>query len=80
MLMKRIDLDRERSEKKLTLKEFLASYNQDLPPGYPRASAAYLADFIGTHPELFKEKNVWSLDKHRKRVMDWLPGYVRSHS
>ena len=72
------DLDRERSEKKISLAEFLISYNDGLPAGYPRASAALLKTFTGVYPELFKQGDLWSLDQHRKRVMDWLPAHVRA--
>ena len=72
------DLDRERSERKLTLAQFLASYNEGLPLEYPRASAPLLKEFSASYPELFKEGAVWSLDQHRKRVMDWLPAHVRA--
>lgn len=76
--MKGPDLDRERSEKELTLREFLAAYNEGLPPEYPRATAPLLKKFSGAYPTLFKE-GTWSLGQHRKRVMDWLPSYVRAH-
>lgn len=72
------DLDRERSERKLSLAQFLASYNEDLPLEYPRASLSLLKEFSGSYPELFKTGDVWSLDQHRKRVMDWLPAHIRT--
>ncbi|HYF29034.1 MAG TPA: hypothetical protein VEA36_01550 [Candidatus Paceibacterota bacterium] len=71
------DLDRERSERRLSLTEFMHSYNEGLPPEYPRVSVSILETFIGIYPELFKRKEAWSLDQHRKRVMDWLPSYIR---
>jgi hypothetical protein len=74
--MKGPDLDRERSEKERSLKEFLALYNEGLPPGYPRASAQLLKQFSAAYPALFKGE-VWSLGQHRKRLMDWLPAHVR---
>lgn len=77
--MKGPDLDRERSERKLTPSEFLTSYNEGLPSEYPRASTALLARFVESYPDLFKHGNSWSLDQHRKRVMDWLPSYLRAH-
>ncbi|MEK7079994.1 MAG: hypothetical protein AAB901_01775, partial [Patescibacteria group bacterium] len=64
---------------KLSLAEFLANYNDGLPSQFPSASAALLKTFSETHPELFKTGVTWSLDQHRKRVMDWLPVYLRSH-
>lgn len=75
--MKGPDLDRERSEKECTLKEFLTLYNEGLPTGYPRASASLLREFSAAYPALFKG-DIWSLGQHRKRVMDWLPTHGRA--
>lgn len=69
--MKAPDLDRERSEESHTLPEFLKLYNENLPLAFPRASAALLEEFKRTHADFFKT-NVWSLELHRKKVMDWL--------
>ena len=76
--MKGPDLDRERSEKRLTLAEFLKSYNADLPEGFPRASLPLLKEFAKRYPELFKLGITWSLDQHRKKLMDWLPMRMRN--
>ncbi len=78
--MKGPDLDRERSEKKLTSAEFLKSYNADLPAEFPRASLPILKEFAKKYPELFKLGDAWSLDQHRKKLMDWLPMHMRSFS
>jgi hypothetical protein len=67
------DLDRERSEKSLSLSEFLKSYNEGLPLEFPRASLALLREFKVAHAALFKNSDSWSLDQHRKVVMNWLP-------
>lgn len=72
------DLDRERSEEKRTQADFLAAYNTGLPPQFPRASASLLAVFKAAYPALFKNDGLWSLDTHRKKVMDWLPSYLKS--
>jgi len=72
------DLDKEYSEKKLTLPEFLSAYNAGLPTGFPRASAALLRAFCAKFPDFFKRGDIWSLDQHRKKVMDWLPGHLRA--
>jgi len=77
--MKGPDLDRERSERKLSFSQFLATYNEELPSAFPRASAPSLKAFSKSHPELFRNGSTWSLDQHRKRVMDWLPRYLRSN-
>lgn len=66
------DLDRERSEKFRSLDEFLELYNESLPASFPPASAALLEEFRKTHGTFFKSAKRWSLDLHRKRVMDWL--------
>jgi len=74
------DLDRERSEKKLSLPEFLSMYNEGLPSEYPKASTPLLTAFNLKHPELFKREGVWSLDQHRKKFMDWLPNHLRTNA
>jgi hypothetical protein len=76
--MKGPDLDRERSEKKISLKEFSASYNDGLPEGYPTVNASILKVFSTKNAHFFKNKDEWSLDQHRKKVMDWLPTYLRT--
>lgn len=70
--MKSPDLDRQRSEKSRSLNDFLKLYNENLPITFPRASIALLEDFRDAHTSLFKSSDVWSLDLHRKKVMDWL--------
>jgi len=75
--MKTPDLDRERSERKLSLTDFLKSYNKDLPDGFPPASLPVLREFRKTYSGLFKGENTWSLDKHRKKFMDWRPQRTR---
>ena len=71
------DLDRERSERKCSLAEFLKLYNDGLPLGFPRVTGVLLAAYQGRYAEQFKD-GLWSLDLHRKKVMDWLPGYLKS--
>jgi len=78
--MKGPDLDRERSEKLLSLKDFLKNYNEDLPSQFPRASTKLLNIFRAGYPGSFKSEDGWSLDQHRKKVMDWLPGYLRANN
>lgn len=51
--------------------DFLASYNKNIPAGFPRASEALLEKFKSENPLFFKHGNFWSLDEHRKKVMDW---------
>ncbi len=76
--MKAPDLDKERSEKKLTVADFLKSYNDSLPKDFPRASLPVLEKFKKNYPALFKTDNEWTLDQHRKKLMDWLPQHLTS--
>jgi spermidine/putrescine-binding protein len=57
----------------ITLNEFLESYNKNMPANFPRASVELLKKFKEEHSALFKNGNFWSLDQHRKKLMDWLP-------
>ncbi len=57
----------------IPLAEFLASYNKNMPASFPRASAAALKRFREAHAGLFKHGDLWSLDQHRKKLIDWLP-------
>lgn len=75
--MKLPDVDKIRSEKSLSFSDFLKSYNEDLPLQFPRASAALLREFKKAHIALFKG-DMWSLDQHRKKVMDWLTSRSRA--
>jgi hypothetical protein len=74
--MRTPDLDKERSEKKRSLADFLSLYNENLPAAFPKASTLLLEEFKSIHTGLFpKRGNVWSLDQHRRKVMDWLRSY-----
>lgn len=75
--MKAPDLDRIRSEKSLSINAFLKAYNEDLPTQFPEASLPLLREFKKTYASFFKSGD-WSLDVHRKKVMDWLPGRLRN--
>lgn len=75
--MKGPDLDRERGEKKRSQPEFLRMYNEGLPPGFPRATTATLAEYKKRYRGQFKD-GLWSFELHRKKFMDWLPMYLKS--
>ena len=70
--MRTPDLDRERSEKKRTLVDFVALYNENLPSIFPKASEELLKEFKTGHSGLFGAGKGWTLDQHRRKVMDWL--------
>jgi hypothetical protein len=61
------------SEIQTSLPDFLKSYNETIPAGFPHASVILLKKFKELHTALFKHGDLWSLDQHRKKLMDWLP-------
>ena len=78
-MTKHKDIGLELNQAMTALPIFMESYNQTLPMGFPRASLEALKEFQEAHPTLFKDSKEWSIDKHRKRLMDWLASYrVRS--
>lgn len=58
-----------------TAGDFMQYYNLHLPVNFPKASLAALEEFRKTHLTLFGTKITWSIEKHRKRLMDWLFSY-----
>jgi len=57
----------------ISVSEFLESYNKHMPAGWPKATATLLQKFRSEHTALFTHGDLWSLDQHRKKLMDWLP-------
>lgn len=57
----------------ISVTEFLESYNKNMPVGWPRATSSLLQKFRDAHSSLFTHGDQWSLDQHRKKLMDWLP-------
>ena len=57
----------------ISVEEFLASYNKNMPAGWPHVTAAILQKFRDAHTALFTHGDQWSLDQLRKKLMDWLP-------
>lgn len=74
-IVKPPDLESERSLKERSLTDFLNSYNKNLPFEFPSATQSSLLQFKKSNPSIFKDNVSWSLDKHRKKFMDWLPQY-----
>ena len=68
----------ELNQIKTPLLAFMESYNKSIPVSFPRVSVKTLKRFQALHPVLFKHSNEWSIDKHRKRLMDWLPSYSKT--
>ena len=61
------------SQQRIPLSDFLETYNKNMPQSFPRASLSLLEKFKNEHLTLFKTDNLWSLDLHRKKLIDWLP-------
>lgn len=74
--MKRKHLEQEINQVVVSTVGFMEAYNKKLPKGFPEASVRNLEEFYKGHSLLFKNGyNKWSIDKHRKRVMDWLSSH-----
>ena len=56
---------------------FAQHYNKSIPETFPRVSVRILEQFQTAYPALFKGKREWTVDKHRKKVMDWLATQAR---
>ncbi|OHA01501.1 MAG: hypothetical protein A3C12_01870 [Candidatus Sungbacteria bacterium RIFCSPHIGHO2_02_FULL_49_20] len=63
------------NQMQVSLSDFLESYNKNMPADFPRASVALLNKFKDTHSTLFRHGDLWSVDLHRKRLIDWMPRY-----
>jgi len=59
----------------LSMEEFILYYNQNIPISFPEATKEALKEFQETHASLFDKSKAWTIDKHRRRVIDWLPSY-----
>lgn len=64
--------DEEINQMDTTLLVFMEAYNKKIPKDFPVATISLLKKFQLAHPKHFKGENNWSIDKHRKRFMDWL--------
>lgn len=75
MMKRRKKEEWDLGQEQIPLAAFLASYNQNIPADFPRASTAILKKFQDVHPSLFKNGDTWSIAQHRKRLIDWLSSY-----
>lgn len=57
----------------VTRAAFMKAYNENMPGGFPHVTTTLLKKFQDAHPTLFKHGDSWSLDRHRKKLIDWLP-------
>jgi len=73
-------IDKEKIEEDASLVEsstrvFVGYYNKNIPDAFPRATFKALEEFQAVYPSLFKENREWTINKHRKKLMDWLSSY-----
>lgn len=59
-------------------KEFVEYYNENVPDSFPSVDLKTLKEFQSHYPALFEDKNEWIIDKHRKKLMDWLASYKKN--
>ena len=71
--MKRYGEELKICQIQMSLLDFLESYNKNMPRSFPLVSIQLLKEFKEVHSTLFKNSDLWSLEQHRKKVMDWLP-------
>jgi hypothetical protein len=69
--LKKVEKKPDESLTLITSQEFLASFNKNMPEGFKHASLQLLEKYKHENPSLFKHGDLWSLDEHRKKVMDW---------
>ena len=62
----------EQNQVVTSLAVFIENYNKSIPEDFPRATNKALKEFQIKHPILFKKSDEWSIEKHRKKLMDWL--------
>ena len=55
--------------------DFIEYYNQNIPEAFPPATRKVLEVFKETYPSLFKGSGEWVIEKHRKKLMDWMSSY-----
>ena len=73
--MRRRNIEQEQNRVGVSNSVFVDLYNRTIPQGFPRATEEMLVKFEISHPLLFKKTGMWSIDKHRKRFMDWLSSH-----
>lgn len=74
--MKKKDLQLELNQANTTIDVFMKAYNQTLPQDFPVVTISILKKFQEANSSLFRNKEKWSIEKHRKKLMDWLPMYI----
>lgn len=76
--MKKRDYVLERNQAMTMAADFLDLYNATIPAHFPKVTLETLKKFQTTNPAFFKRGNEWSIERHRKHLMDWLSSRVNS--
>ncbi len=71
--MKKKEKEPKLHENSISLSEFKDSFNQNMPETFPKVTEEQLLRFKKEHIAFFKHGDLWSLDLHRKKIIDWLP-------
>lgn len=58
-----------------SIETFIEYYNRNIPESFPHATPDALEKFQAAYPTLFKGSRKWVIDKHRKKLMDWLASH-----
>ncbi|MBC7836634.1 hypothetical protein H7X87_02540 [Acetobacteraceae bacterium] len=69
--MKTLSKKLDEAEKQISSFDFMESYNKNIPAGFPHATEALLKKFKEENPVFFTHGDLWSLDEHRKKMVDW---------
>ncbi|MCX5748661.1 MAG: hypothetical protein NTZ10_00220 [Candidatus Saganbacteria bacterium] len=64
--------DPQTDESKMSTKQFVRWYNDNVPEDFPKSSVESMDDFKKKHHGLFRGRRKWQIDRHRKHVMNWL--------
>lgn len=73
--MKRKNDELKLNQNLTPLSAFRESYNKTIPSHFSPVTVEKLKEFQASCPSLFRSKDEWSIDKHRKRLMDWLAAH-----
>lgn len=55
-----------------SIEDFAEYYNKNIPISYSKVTVDDLIEFKQTHQSLFVGDGNWTIDKHRKKLMDWI--------
>jgi hypothetical protein len=74
-MREKMNPNQEFNEAGMPLKAFIEYYNRTIPADFTHATEKAMKKFKADRTALFDGDGLWSLDKHRKHVMDFLRSY-----